>query len=440
MPTAVTWNGTAYSVPNAGELNWATLTNFLVDLGNNAQTTNFQKLGSRIAVSTPVTVSAATDSIINVDTTVIAAAVTVNLPAGAAGQVFYIVDGSGAAATNNITIDGNGAETINGASTHVIRVDNGGVCIGWDGTEWRIISDANTGNLSGPLKIGGSGAATEVAHVESEAGQGNGFLVRRGTSVNYDTRISNMTGTGEPVLAWNCQPHASTTDTMIRTTGGPAGYIHVDDSTAAMAFYMQGGGAVGSSLSTTPKMTLDNTGQWGLGTDPGHFMHARNDADSITQLRIQNSFAGTTAASELNLNTNSGNGRIFKTSLTNTDGGGADTLTVQNDGSGGVYLATGGTTWLVPSDMRYKTKVSDFTNGLDKILNLSTFLYTLNDDPKERQHLGLSAQEVVKVIPEVVSGAEFGKMGIAYTSFVPVLIDAIKELSTRIKELEAKHG
>lgn len=140
MPTAITWNGSARNVPNAGELNWASLTNFLVDLGNNAQTTNFQKIGARIATTTPVTVLAATDCLV-VTNMAVASAVTVNLPAGVLGQMFIILDGKNDAATNNITIDPNGAETISGGATRIIDTNRGGVIIAYDGTTWRILAE-----------------------------------------------------------------------------------------------------------------------------------------------------------------------------------------------------------------------------------------------------------------------------------------------------------
>ena len=151
MPSSGSWNNTTYSIPLAGELNWSVLSNFIIDLRNNAQTTNSQKIGARVATSTPVTVSAITDAVIGIN---IGSASAVNLPAGVTGQVFTIVDTSGAAATNNITIDANAAETINGSATYVINRNNAGVTLAWTGTEWRIISEVvsqgsttGTGNL-----------------------------------------------------------------------------------------------------------------------------------------------------------------------------------------------------------------------------------------------------------------------------------------------------
>ena len=151
MPSSGSWNNTTYSIPLAGELNWSVLSNFLIDLRNNAQTTNSQKIGARVATSTPVTVSAITDAVIGIN---IGSASAVNLPAGVTGQVFTIVDTSGAAATNNITIDANAAETINGSATYVINRNNAGVTLAWTGTEWNIVqevvtqgSTTGTGNL-----------------------------------------------------------------------------------------------------------------------------------------------------------------------------------------------------------------------------------------------------------------------------------------------------
>ena len=122
MATNVTWNGTTRSIPAGGELGWQALSDFLLDMGNNAQTTNHQKIGMRIATTTPVVVAAATDCTIVTDLAA-PGAVGITLPAGVAGQMFCVVDGAGDAATNNITITPDGSETIQGAATYVINGD-----------------------------------------------------------------------------------------------------------------------------------------------------------------------------------------------------------------------------------------------------------------------------------------------------------------------------
>lgn len=68
-------------------------------------------------------------------------AVAVNLPAAAtcgAGKVFHVKDEGGNAQTNNITIDGNAAETIDGAATKVISTNYGCYSLITDGSNWFV--------------------------------------------------------------------------------------------------------------------------------------------------------------------------------------------------------------------------------------------------------------------------------------------------------------
>jgi len=66
---------------------------------------------------------------------------TVTLPAAATaavGRLYVIKDESGTAATNNITIDGNGAETIDGSTTVAINTNYGSVSLYTDASNWFI--------------------------------------------------------------------------------------------------------------------------------------------------------------------------------------------------------------------------------------------------------------------------------------------------------------
>jgi hypothetical protein len=80
-----------------------------------------------------------TDYLIAVTST--ASARTINLPTAASmtGRVYVIKDESGAAGTNNITIDGNASETIDGATTLVISSNYGTATIYSNGTAWFTI-------------------------------------------------------------------------------------------------------------------------------------------------------------------------------------------------------------------------------------------------------------------------------------------------------------
>lgn len=145
-----TWNNTTFTqIPDGGDVNWPLLTNFLVALADNAQTISAQKNAIRTATSSPVTVSAATDCVVITDLSS-PGAVTVNLPAGANGQIFVIVDGAGDASSNNITINPNGADTISGAASLVINLSGGGYKLQYSstGTDWKIIETIGTPGLT----------------------------------------------------------------------------------------------------------------------------------------------------------------------------------------------------------------------------------------------------------------------------------------------------
>lgn len=90
------------------------------------------------------------------------------------------------------------------------------------------------------------------------------------------------------------------------------------------------------------------------------------------------------------------------------------------------------------SDIRLKQNVLSIDNSLAKIEGLRGVSYELKNDPGV-PHLGLIAQEVKDVVPEVVHHDDATDMyKVSYQSLIPVLIEAIKELSDRVKKLEEK--
>jgi hypothetical protein len=110
----------------------------------------------------------------------------------------------------------------------------------------------------------------------------------------------------------------------------------------------------------------------------------------------------------------------------------------------GSITATGDISAFV-SDDRLKTNKVEISNALDKVCSLNGFTYTLNDlagtfgyDVTER-HAGVSAQEVEKVLPEVVTSAGIDDeyLSVKYDKLVPLLIEAIKDLKAEIDELKS---
>ena len=81
------------------------------------------------------------------------------------------------------------------------------------------------------------------------------------------------------------------------------------------------------------------------------------------------------------------------------------------------------------SDARLKKDIKPLTHALDAILQLEGKTYRWKEDTTfaNEADIGLVAQEVEKVFPELVAENEQGYKGIAYSKLTAVLIEAIKE-------------
>lgn len=92
--------------------------------------------------------------------------------------------------------------------------------------------------------------------------------------------------------------------------------------------------------------------------------------------------------------------------------------------------ATNGT--IQTSDIREKENLEILSYGLDDLLSLNPVFYTWKSAPHATRQLGLIAQEVELVLPEVVHGGDTGPRGIAYHKLIPVIIQSIQELAATV--------
>ena len=90
------------------------------------------------------------------------------------------------------------------------------------------------------------------------------------------------------------------------------------------------------------------------------------------------------------------------------------------------------------SDRRVKENIVTIDNALNKVTQLRGVTYTRKDTDDKSTKLGVIAQEVLEVLPEVVAQDKEGMYSVAYGNMAGVFIEAIKELENRIKELENK--
>lgn len=89
------------------------------------------------------------------------------------------------------------------------------------------------------------------------------------------------------------------------------------------------------------------------------------------------------------------------------------------------------------SDQRLKTNITNLNYGLDALMQLQPVSFNWTSNPSSGTKLGLIAQQVQKVIPEVVKVGddENHTLGIYYSDLIPVTIKGIQEQQGRIQEL-----
>ena len=123
-------------------------------------------------------------------------------------------------------------------------------------------------------------------------------------------------------------------------------------------------------------------------------------------------------------------------------------------GSLGVGTAASGTTGEIRataditagySDDKLKTKLGSIENALAKVSALTGFYYEPNQTALDlgyviKKEVGVSAQEVQAVLPEVVVPAPVDSryLTVHYEKLIPLLIEAIKELKAEVDELKKK--
>ena len=139
----------------------------------------------------------------------------------------------------------------------------------------------------------------------------------------------------------------------------------------------------------------------------------------------------------------------------------ANTTTSVQFGSLGVGTAASGTTGEIratnnitayySSDKRYKKNVINIQNPLEKLQQINGVEFDWTEEYMSqhggedgyfiREHdIGVIAQEIEAILPEIVATREDGYKAVKYDRIVALLIEAIKELKSQIDELKLKNN
>jgi hypothetical protein len=104
---------------------------------------------------------------------------------------------------------------------------------------------------------------------------------------------------------------------------------------------------------------------------------------------------------------------------------------------------TTGDSWTI-SDIRWKKNIRPLENALEKMLQIEGVRYEWKTEEypdKEFAHgpqIGLIAQEVEQIVPEIVHTDNQGYKAVSYEKLTPLLIEAVKEQQAQIEELRAQ--
>lgn len=106
----------------------------------------------------------------------------------------------------------------------------------------------------------------------------------------------------------------------------------------------------------------------------------------------------------------------------------------------GLIRATNDVVAYYSSDERLKDNITPIENALDKVSKLGGYEFDWNDkqDVYEGHDIGVIAQEVEAVFPELVTDRDNGFKAVKYEKLVPTLIEAIKELKAEVEYLKNK--
>ena len=252
--------------------------------------------------------------------------------------------------------------------------------------------------------------------------------------------------------------------TNLQISGSTAGSVQTTDSTnsATAELFTSGGvGYVGTrsnhsfriKSNDTTAMTIDTSQRVGIGTaSPAVDLHIL-DTGGHSQLRIETDNASSGAYLELESTTN-------KYQIYNVGGdlgideSGVATRFIIKDSTGNVGIGTNSpaeklhvvgngyfTADVVAyysSDKRLKDNIKTIENAVDKVSKIRGVEFDWNNkqDTYQGHDIGVVAQEVEKVLPEITTTRDDGYKAVKYEKIVPLLIEAIKEQQKQIEELK----
>ncbi len=219
------------------------------------------------------------------------------------------------------------------------------------------------------------------------------------------------------------------------------GYMGDSSDTTPELFVKDGGVGIGT---TNPKDDLHVADHIRVGEDstyPNVYGEIKHDGAG-NGFRI-NANAGGGGWADILLQTN-GTTKVFVESAGNV-GIGTTSPGYKLQVTGNAAKSSGGTSWVVSSDVRLKSIRGKYTHGLHEILRLEPVTFHYKDDnprdlPTDEENIGFVAQEVQEVFPESISEGPDGYLDFNMHPVNVAVVNAIKELKAENDSLRAENA
>ena len=198
-----------------------------------------------------------------------------------------------------------------------------------------------------------------------------------------------------------------------------------------------GSSAALPSITHTGDFTLDVSGDITLDADANDIILKDGGTEFGRFKRDSSDFVMKSATSNKDILFRGNDGGSTITALT-LDMSEAGNALFNANISGSQIEASGDVIAFGSSDERLKDNIQPITEPLWKVSQIGGYTFDWNDnqDTYEGHDVGVVAQEIHKVLPEVVAERSNGYLGVKYEKIVPLLIESIKELDKKIKHIE----
>ena len=306
------------------------------------------------------------------------------------------------------------------------------------GTKSDVMSLTREGNV-------GIGITSPSARLHVAGGDGTVVMVQRLSKSQYADSGGHTTflGLGVETATWSKSAigHQRTAGydvgDMIFCLNNSVDASDVGTTHERMRIKSDGNVGIGN---TSPTATLAIG--TGIGTFDGISLGAAANRDirvgqgSVNNVILGWKYNATAGSAYAILETFAGSNPLYLQSSGGNVGIGGTTATYKLYVTGAIY-ATGDI--IAYSDARAKENVVTLDNALDKVTNLRGVYYTRKDDETKKKNVGVIAQEVLDVVPELVSYSEQSdEYAVKYQNITALLIEAIKEQQTTIQQLQAR--